>query len=150
MNPVQVNMSRSQSRKMASAPESTTLVLSSRPVGGQSSDSAGALLAFFDKTIDELRHLITCQICARPMYEPYTILCGHTFCYSCLDTWFWNHKANKTCPECRACVRDQPAPAYLVITLSKKNHCVQALISPYTGPANDSSLHQPRRTFTCR
>jgi len=32
--------------------------------------------------IDALRHLVTCKICTRLLYEPYVIACGHTFCYS--------------------------------------------------------------------
>ena len=109
-------MFKSHNRKHDEASESKALVISTGPATELAGDSEGGLLSLFDKTIDELRHLVTCQICARPMYEPYTIVCGHTFCYSCLDTWFWNHKTNKTCPECRARVGDRPAPAYLVYT----------------------------------
>ncbi|KAI9704286.1 MAG: hypothetical protein M1836_007147 [Candelina mexicana] len=32
----------------------------------------------------------------------------------CLCQWFVNNKRNKTCPDCRAPVNQQPAPAYLV------------------------------------
>ncbi|KAL9605139.1 MAG: hypothetical protein Q9219_000073 [cf. Caloplaca sp. 3 TL-2023] len=48
------------------------------------------------------------------MYEPYTTQCGHTFCYSCLRQWFDRDHTKKTCPDCRAHVVHQPAPAYLV------------------------------------
>lgn len=32
--------------------------------------------------VDELRTHLVCGICIRPLYEPFTIACGHTFCYS--------------------------------------------------------------------
>ncbi|KAL4906510.1 hypothetical protein BDW74DRAFT_133763 [Aspergillus multicolor] len=64
--------------------------------------------------VDDIRGLIQCGICIRPLYEPFTLACGHTFCYGCLTSWFAEGKNNKTCPDCRAPVKSQPAPAYLV------------------------------------
>jgi hypothetical protein len=64
--------------------------------------------------LDDLRALVTCRVCIRPLYEPYTISCGHTFCYTCLRQWFDRDRAQKTCPDCRSKVVQQPAPAYLV------------------------------------
>ncbi|KAL4763297.1 uncharacterized protein BDW70DRAFT_132386 [Aspergillus foveolatus] len=64
--------------------------------------------------VDDIRSLLQCGICIRPLYEPFTIACGHTFCYGCLTSWFAEGKNNKTCPDCRAPVKSQPAPAYLV------------------------------------
>ena len=64
--------------------------------------------------LEDLRTLITCRVCIRPLYEPYTISCGHTFCYSCLRQWFDRDRLQKTCPDCRTMVVQQPAPAYLV------------------------------------
>ncbi|KAL1972378.1 hypothetical protein VTN31DRAFT_6792 [Thermomyces dupontii] len=65
--------------------------------------------------IDELRSLIQCGICVRPLYEPYTLACGHTFCYGCLTAWFTSARnGRKTCPDCRAQVKAQPAPCYLI------------------------------------
>lgn len=85
--------------------------------------------------VDDLRTLIQCGICIRPLYEPFTLACGHTFCYSvrsyiymrsrsyiltmlhqCLTSWFAGGRAKRTCPDCRAPVKTQPAPAYLVST----------------------------------
>lgn len=71
------------------------------------------LLQSVDSSLDDLRALISCRVCVRPLYEPYTISCGHTFCYSCLSQWFAN-STKKTCPDCRTTVTQQPAPAYLV------------------------------------
>jgi hypothetical protein len=47
------------------------------------------------------------------MYEPYVISCGHTYCYSCLCTWFATSK-KKTCPNCREIVTQPPAPSYIL------------------------------------
>jgi hypothetical protein len=47
------------------------------------------------------------------MYEPYVISCGHTYCYSCLCTWFATSK-KKTCPNCRETVTQPPAPSYIL------------------------------------
>ncbi|KAF3006016.1 hypothetical protein E8E13_010605 [Curvularia kusanoi] len=66
---------------------------------------------------DGLRSHLTCKICDRMLYQPYTIACGHTYCYTCLCTWFQNLKQNKsklTCPDCRVDVKHLPAPAYVI------------------------------------
>ncbi|KMP09185.1 hypothetical protein CIHG_03514 [Coccidioides immitis H538.4] len=72
------------------------------------------LLRTFQKDIDDIRNLIYCGVCVRPLYEPFTLGCGHTFCYSCLTQWFLNHQRKKTCPDCRAAVWSEPAPAYMI------------------------------------
>lgn len=77
-------------------------------------DGSSSLLKILETNLDDLRAIITCRICIRPLYEPYTISCGHTFCYSCLLQWFEKDRTQKTCPDCRAKVIQQPAPAYLV------------------------------------
>ncbi len=67
--------------------------------------------------MDDIRDLVSCRVCIRPLYQPYTIECGHTFCYGCLVRWFDANNTNrskKSCPDCRAVVNHQPAPAYLV------------------------------------
>ncbi|KAF1815480.1 hypothetical protein P152DRAFT_455193 [Eremomyces bilateralis CBS 781.70] len=72
------------------------------------------LLSSLKSDMESIRSIASCKICARLLYEPYIISCGHTFCYSCLCTWFSNNKHNKTCPDCRAAVHEMPAPAYLL------------------------------------
>lgn len=39
------------------------------------------LLQTLQGHVDDIRSLIQCGICVRPLYEPYTLACGHTFCY---------------------------------------------------------------------
>lgn len=76
------------------------------------------LTQILENALGELRTLTACKICVRPMYEPYTIKCGHTFCYSCLGSWFERHRHDKSCPTCRSKVTEQPAPAFLVCLYS--------------------------------
>ncbi|KAL2215606.1 RING finger domain protein [Thermoascus aurantiacus ATCC 26904] len=79
-----------------------------------SAADASGLLQTLQGHIEDLRSLLQCGICVRPLYEPYTLACGHTFCYGCLTSWFSSGRSHKTCPDCRAQVKAQPAPAYLV------------------------------------
>lgn len=80
----------------------------------RSAEGIAGLLNKSGAELDDLRTLLTCRVCIRPLYEPYTISCGHTFCYTCLRQWFDRDRAQKTCPDCRSKVVQQPAPAYLV------------------------------------
>ena len=75
---------------------------------------SASLLETLESSLDDLRSIITCRICIRPLYEPYTVACGHTFCYSCLRQWFHRDPRKKTCPDCRTEVTREPAPSYLV------------------------------------
>ncbi|KAL8730425.1 MAG: hypothetical protein Q9166_004063 [cf. Caloplaca sp. 2 TL-2023] len=77
------------------------------------------LTSILQSNLDELRNLVACRICIRPMYEPYTTQCGHTFCYSCLRQWFERGNTKKTCPDCRAHIQHQPAPAFLVRNITQ-------------------------------
>ena len=86
--------------------------------GDQSNRSAtGGLFEKFEKAVEDIRALVACRICTRLMHEPYVTNCGHTFCYSCLSQWFVNHKRHKTCPGCRAEVRQMPVPDFTVRSL---------------------------------
>lgn len=60
-----------------------------------------------------LRQTLTCKICERLFYEPYVLACGHTYCYSCLSTWFTSNK-KRTCPDCRVRAVQAPAPCYTI------------------------------------
>ncbi|RVX73993.1 hypothetical protein B0A52_02883 [Exophiala mesophila] len=78
-------------------------------------------LGTFQKHIEDMRNLSLCKICIKPFYEPFILACGHTYCYSCLASWFGGghgRKRNKNCPDCRAAVTVQPSPNYLLRDLS--------------------------------
>lgn len=73
------------------------------------------------KHIEDMRNLTLCKICLKPFYEPYILGCGHTYCYSCLRSWFvggTDRKRNRNCPDCRTVVRVLPAPNYLLRDLT--------------------------------
>lgn len=80
------------------------------------------LLSTFQKHIEDMRNLVLCKVCIKPLYEPYNLGCGHTYCYTCLASWFGgaNKRKRKTCPDCRAQVMAQPSPNYLVLDLFRK------------------------------
>ena len=78
---------------------------------------APSFVMALESDVEEMKSLVTCRICVGLIYEPYTIKCGHTFCYSCLAQWFSNHRAKKTCPDCRCDVLLEPAPSYMVSLL---------------------------------
>ncbi|RMZ74006.1 ring finger domain-containing [Pyrenophora seminiperda CCB06] len=87
----------------------------SRPRNSSASANAALTsLKALRSEFDSLRTHLTCKICDRLLYQPYTISCGHTYCYTCLCTWFVANKARKTCPDCRIVVKDVPAPAYVI------------------------------------
>ena len=77
----------------------------------------GVALQTLQAHIEEMRSLTLCKICLRPLFEPFIIGCGHSFCYSCLRSWFGgstDRKRHKNCPECRKVVTVEPAPNYLL------------------------------------
>jgi hypothetical protein len=47
---------------------------------------------------DSLRSHLTCKICDRLLYQPYTIACGHTYCYTVRQAMRTDHcqTANRT------------------------------------------------------
>ncbi|KAI9744806.1 MAG: hypothetical protein M1818_001731 [Claussenomyces sp. TS43310] len=76
--------------------------------------SDSSLIEIFRADLQAMRSLATCTICDQLLYEPWTLGCGHTYCYSCLCSWFTLNKRKKTCPECRNPVKQMPAPAFLL------------------------------------
>ena len=117
-HPISFAMNRSMSeRSRNEAARTSPPVRSDGQNQNKGQDGTSSLLKSLETNLEDLRTLITCRVCIRPLYEPYTISCGHTFCYSCLRQWFDRDRAQKTCPDCRAKVVKQPAPAYLVSTI---------------------------------
>ncbi|KAH7907396.1 hypothetical protein BJ138DRAFT_1160228 [Hygrophoropsis aurantiaca] len=79
------------------------------------------LIENHQQLISQFQQAITCQICLDLMYKPYALApCGHLACYDCLVQWFKAPPADgrpglpavmrkKTCPHCRALVRERPS-----------------------------------------
>ncbi|KAJ3188270.1 E3 ubiquitin ligase [Gaertneriomyces sp. JEL0708] len=54
---------------------------------------------------------LSCAICTTYFVCPFTLQCGHTFCYNCISAWFDNLQQNEKalrCPTCRADIRLRP------------------------------------------
>jgi hypothetical protein len=45
-------------------------------------DSFIQLATVFKSDLTNIRNLVTCSICDQLLYEPWTLGCGHTYCYS--------------------------------------------------------------------
>ncbi|KAK9765005.1 E3 ubiquitin ligase [Basidiobolus ranarum] len=58
--------------------------------------------------VDQVKNTLTCIICVSLFNEPYTIECGHTFCYGCIRQWL---EFRKVCPTCRHDVKKEPIQA---------------------------------------
>jgi len=121
------------------------------------------LISTFQKHIEDMRNLVLCKICIKPLYEPYIIACGHTFCYSCLTSWFGGSGASKKrvkkCPDCRATVKVLPAPNYAVSIKESTLKCSyqvgpgstsQMLTWSHLASRPRSHVHHPRRASTGR
>jgi hypothetical protein len=75
------------------------------------------MLQTFQKHIEDMRALVQCKICLKPFYEPFTLTCGHTYCYTCLSSWVGgshNRGKPKNCPDCRAVISREPCPNYVL------------------------------------
>lgn len=91
----------------------------------------GELLAAHQSVLNNISQALTCQICLDVMYKPYALApCGHVACYDCLVQWFNAPPADnrpavpaivrkKTCPHCRAIVRDRPAEIWTIKNLAQ-------------------------------
>ena len=75
-------------------------------------------LARLEPDLDSMRQLITCKICQRFLSEPYGLACGHTYCYVCLDAWLVAQR-KRTCPDCRATIKQQPVPSFLIREMTR-------------------------------
>ncbi|OAP54932.1 hypothetical protein AYL99_10632 [Fonsecaea erecta] len=83
-------------------------------------ESDGSTTAALLKQMEDIRSLSVCKICMRSLYEPFILSCGHTYCYTCLTSWFGEKLVRKgqgnkrNCPDCRTKIRVQPSPNYLL------------------------------------
>ncbi|KAG0085291.1 E3 ubiquitin ligase [Podila epicladia] len=54
---------------------------------------------------------LQCVVCVDYFVFPYTVECGHTFCYTCLHSWLEVHKS---CPTCRTKLLRRPTLSFIV------------------------------------
>jgi hypothetical protein len=74
-----------------------------------------------ETTLTQFNQSLTCQVCLDLLHKPYALApCGHIACYNCLVAWFTavpdepHHYAprRKTCPNCRATIRERPVEVW--------------------------------------
>ncbi|KAM3414679.1 putative RING finger protein [Cercospora zeina] len=129
-----IKISKTSSRPAGNGPASTNIVASDAQMKQEAGPSEGVLLPKTEDQedaghnddgschheqslralhtdMDAMRQLITCKMCYRFLYEPYGLTCGHTYCYSCLSQWM---ATAKTCPDCRARVKEEPRPTWII------------------------------------
>ncbi|KAF7319538.1 RING-type domain-containing protein [Mycena chlorophos] len=83
-----------------------------------------ALVQKHETLLAQLTQSLTCQVCLDPLHKPYSLSpCGHIACYNCLVQWFTSEPEDqhegmpprpKTCPHCRARIRERPAEAWAI------------------------------------
>jgi hypothetical protein len=61
----------------------------------------------FESAQEKLFEAVHCSICLQVMANPYSVECGHTFCYDCLSKWIKDPSDN-VCPQCRAPIHTNP------------------------------------------
>ncbi|KAJ7792668.1 hypothetical protein B0H14DRAFT_2930121 [Mycena olivaceomarginata] len=106
------------------------------------------LLKKHETTLTQFNQSLTCQVCLDLLHKPYALApCGHIACYNCLVAWFTavpdepHHYAprRKTCPNCRATIRERPVEVWnikdLVAALLKSGLLPGLFPAPPAPPA---------------
>jgi len=62
-----------------------------------------------------------CSICSDIFALPTSLLCGHTFCFECIYTWYLVHK-NLQCPICREEIHQIPINYQLILKSQIDRH----------------------------
>lgn len=52
---------------------------------------------------------LQCSVCLECFTGPFTVECGHSFCYACISDWV---AINKSCPSCRTKLLRRPTFSY--------------------------------------
>ncbi|KAI8586607.1 hypothetical protein BDZ88DRAFT_454797 [Geranomyces variabilis] len=78
-------------------------------------DMRSELICRTNKLVAVREHL-ACTVCTELFTVPYTLLCGHSFCYECIHQWLTHLKSNRRalkCPVCRTDCQERPLPNHL-------------------------------------
>ncbi|KAF9198927.1 E3 ubiquitin ligase [Haplosporangium sp. Z 27] len=78
---------------------------------------------------------LQCSICVDYFSSPFTVECGHTFCYTCLHSWLEIHKS---CPTCRTKLLRRPTLSFNI------QEQVQAFISNLPESERDIAMKKLR------
>ncbi|KAF9116705.1 hypothetical protein BGX27_000087 [Mortierella sp. AM989] len=74
---------------------------------------------------------LQCNICVDYFSSPFTVECGHTFCYTCLYSWLEIHKS---CPTCRTKLLRRPTLSFNI------REQVQSSISSLPQPEREVAM----------
>ncbi|XP_076871577.1 E3 ubiquitin/ISG15 ligase TRIM25 isoform X2 [Brachyhypopomus gauderio] len=77
---------------------------------------------------------LTCSICLCPFDNPVSLICGHSFCHSCLEET-WRDAVSLFCPHCRAHYPSKP--------VLKKNTVLSAVVETFKNKSLGSSAEEP-------
>lgn len=88
--------------------------------------------------------LVTCSICMDIYCNPFTVECGHTFCYFCIQGWIKRLDYNGNCPSCRKKLLAKPFPA---ITIQSHVDHVISNLSPEKREAFSEKVSTERESF---
>jgi len=91
------------------------------------------------RTLAIAKRHVTCPICFALLTRPSTLMCGHSFCYSCIDWWL---DTASTCPICR---QEQHKQASLGVNRAL-TACLSVLFPDHsqneaTGKGEDGGAH---------
>ncbi|XP_077390570.1 E3 ubiquitin-protein ligase TRIM69-like [Festucalex cinctus] len=86
---------------------------------------------------------LQCPTCLDIFKDPVMLLCGHSFCRVCVQTW-WQEKGQQSCPVCRKRCKLMDPPS----NLSLKNMC-EALSPPSVASEDMCSLHNEKLNVFC-
>ncbi|XP_029910236.1 E3 ubiquitin/ISG15 ligase TRIM25-like isoform X2 [Myripristis murdjan] len=91
----------------------------------------------------DYQELFDCSICLQQLKDPVTTACGHSYCMSCINS-FWDQDAGQkgvySCPQCRQAFRPRPA--------LKRNTLVASLLEKRQAPGGEersggAAAHSP-------
>ncbi|XP_029899979.1 E3 ubiquitin-protein ligase TRIM39-like [Myripristis murdjan] len=91
---------------------------------------------------------LCCPVCHDVFKDPVVLLCSHSFCKACLQSW-WTEKPTKDCPVCQRRSSRSDPPVSLVL----KNLCEAFLLQrdqrASAGPELLCSLHSEKLRLFC-
>uniref|UniRef100_A0A667Y059 Tripartite motif containing 35-13 n=1 Tax=Myripristis murdjan TaxID=586833 RepID=A0A667Y059_9TELE len=100
------------------------------------------------KLSTELEDDLCCPVCHDVFKDPVVLLCSHSFCKACLQSW-WTEKPTKDCPVCQRRSSRSDPPVSLVL----KNLCEAFLLQrdqrASAGPELLCSLHSEKLRLFC-
>ena len=90
---------------------------------------------------------LLCSLCCEIFKEPVLLKCGHSFCNSCLQTW-WTQKTTFECPFCKKWSSHRNPPQNLALRKLCEAHLLERT-ERLSSPADLCSLHAEKLKLFC-